>query len=199
MLTITYSVVGLVMISATQKGDETLWFNQHHNLFADFVFRMLTRLGEVYFIAPIVLFVGYFKSRKSAIVVGVTMLSVGILVQVLKRVVFEMLHRPAEVMGQVHELRAIEGTEMNHFYAFPSGHTAAAFALMFLLSVMLKKKPFTVVFFALAALTGVSRLYLLQHFLSDVIAGALIGTAIAWLINRIFARLKFFESNSVSF
>lgn len=57
--------------------------------------------------------------------------------------------------------------------SFPSGHTGAAFAFAFAMLPAGKKWFALSLVFAVAM--GLSRLYLTVHFLSDVIAGAVIG------------------------
>ena len=58
-------------------------------------------------------------------------------------------------------------------YSFPSGHTAASFAAAFALCAVRQRGwPAAMV---LAALIGLSRLYLYMHFPTDVLAGMLLG------------------------
>lgn len=71
--------------------------------------------------------------------------------------------------------------------SFPSYHAAAAVALYgFFLYTILKhdhhylKKPFMIFLFILIVLIGISRLYLGEHYFSDVIAGYAIG--LIWLL-----------------
>lgn len=60
------------------------------------------------------------------------------------------------------------------YYSFPSGHTAASFAVTGV--VMLRCGPWAVVFATFCAvLIAFSRVYLRVHYLSDVIAGAILG------------------------
>ena len=66
--------------------------------------------------------------------------------------------------------------------SFPSGHSATAFALAWVLAARWRRA--SVVFFGLAALVAFSRMYLHRHFLSDVVAGAVIGMATAWVAVR---------------
>ena len=63
--------------------------------------------------------------------------------------------------------------------SFPSGHSANAFALAASLSDAIGKKWATVGLFALATGTGWARMSEQQHWLSDVIAGAVVGVGSA--------------------
>lgn len=67
-------------------------------------------------------------------------------------------------------------------YSFPSGHTAAAFLLAFILSKQYPKHA--VIFYGAAVLTAISRLYLGLHYSSDVIASIFIGLGIGWICMR---------------
>lgn len=66
--------------------------------------------------------------------------------------------------------------------SFPSGHTSSAFVAFSILSYFFKQKKKYL--FGLASLVGVSRLWIGVHYPSDVLAGALIGYGIGWLILR---------------
>lgn len=69
-------------------------------------------------------------------------------------------------------------------YGFPSGHTSAAFALATTLSATFP--ALGPLFFILAVLTGISRLYLRAHSTLDVTGGAVLGLAAGWAIANKF-------------
>ena len=64
-------------------------------------------------------------------------------------------------------------------HSFPSGHTAASFAAATALSMAYPRARPLLYLSAIAV--GLSRIHLGHHFLSDVVAGGLLGTAIGWL------------------
>lgn len=76
--------------------------------------------------------------------------------------------------------------------SFPSQHTSFAFATAMTLSMHYKKWYIVVPAFAWAAGVGYSRLYLGQHYPSDVVAGAALGTGSAilseWLSKKIWPK-----------
>lgn len=82
--------------------------------------------------------------------------------------------------------------------SFPSGHTNAAFAFALAVCMSAPKRWMKVTAVCMAAVMGLSRLYVGVHFPSDVLAGAVIGSlcglAGAWVIkkawNRLPARLR---------
>ena len=77
-------------------------------------------------------------------------------------------------------------------YSMPSNHSLNSFALATVSSWFAPK--FTLFFYAFAALAGYSRVYVGVHYPGDVLAGAVIGFAMAWILRWIFfRRLGFFR------
>ena len=68
-------------------------------------------------------------------------------------------------------------------YSFPSGHAAGSFAAAATLAQVWS--PGSAVFWTLAALVAVSRIYVGVHYPLDVLGGALLGLACAWLVHRV--------------
>lgn len=64
--------------------------------------------------------------------------------------------------------------------AFPSGHATASFAAAVTVSRMWPRTA--ALWWALALLIGYSRIYLGHHYPLDIVAGALLGIAVAWWV-----------------
>ena len=74
--------------------------------------------------------------------------------------------------------------------SFPSGHTATAFAIATVFIIMIKNKKWQLPILAAAVLVGYSRIYLAQHFLMDVLIGAIIGIASGLLAVSVSMNIK---------
>jgi len=73
--------------------------------------------------------------------------------------------------------------------SFPSGHTTAAFAAGAAWAGTLPQKWVRVLAVGAAVCMGFSRLYVGVHYPSDVLAGALVGTACAWVAVKLYTRI----------
>ncbi|MBZ0168303.1 undecaprenyl pyrophosphate phosphatase [Candidatus Methylomirabilis lanthanidiphila] len=71
------------------------------------------------------------------------------------------------------------------FISFPSGHAVTAFALAFVLARAYPR--YMLLFYGLAGLVALSRVYLAKHFPSDVVAGAAVGILAGWIVCRFAA------------
>ncbi len=78
--------------------------------------------------------------------------------------------------------------------SFPSGHTTTAFSTAASLTLTTKKWYIAVPAFAWATSVGYSRMYLGQHYPSDVLMGAAVGTVSAfashWIMKKIALKKK---------
>ncbi|HHH52348.1 MAG TPA: phosphatase PAP2 family protein [Bacteroidetes bacterium] len=70
--------------------------------------------------------------------------------------------------------------------SFPSGHTFGAFALFTLLALSTKNKYLKIAYLFLAILVGLSRIYLAQHFIEDVVFGSFLGICLAIIFYYLF-------------
>jgi undecaprenyl-diphosphatase len=72
--------------------------------------------------------------------------------------------------------------------SFPSSHAANAFALAAVLARRWRR--WAPAFFVVAGIVAISRVYLNRHYVSDVVVGAVIGVACAFLVEAWQARRR---------
>ena len=106
------------------------------------------------------------ENRETGRLMTSTFISTGVIVWGMK-----------EIIGRKRPLDDVVGNP-----AFPSGHTAYAFAGATLLGARYPK--LRIPLYIGAGLVGVTRIYLGRHYASDVIAGAAVGTITGALVSR---------------
>ncbi|MCM0041471.1 MAG: phosphatase PAP2 family protein [Algoriphagus sp.] len=187
-------VLGLIFLPFYKKGVIELYINTHHHPYLDSFFSYVTHLGDgLILVVPIFLFLfhKYCYLVLISLASGIHLL----LVHIGKKWLFEGMPRPAEFFKGV-PFYEVPGVTLHHWGSFPSGHTATAFMLAsFFYLVLPKKFKLHSILMGIALLVGMSRVYLMQHFLVDIWAGALIGvfsTGIGYLIvQKAFAKRKY--------
>lgn len=169
-------VLSVRIMSLVPKGDLHLMMNEFHSRFFDLFFSRITWLGDGIFILIVVAVLCFFSFRLGAYVMA-TYAMTGIFTQLLKRLFFENMPRPAGYFSDNSPLYLVEGVKMLYRHSFPSGHAATAFGLFICLAMVTRNRYLQFLCLVLAMLTAYSRIYLSQHFLMDVVAGAMIGVA----------------------
>lgn len=105
--------------------------------------------------------------------------------------------RDPELEGMVHLVYG----KRSALYGFVSSHAANSFALAgFILFLLRKRWPLMVpVMLTFAILTAYSRIYLGVHYPGDVIGGALLGLAAAWIVKWIWIAInrRFFPGKPI--
>jgi membrane-associated phospholipid phosphatase len=147
-----------------------------------------TKMGETY---PylVALFLCLFWRFRYALLIGIAGILVLPYAYFLKDWIGVM--RPLNWLGEQglrDKLVVVPYVELASGYtSFPSGHTIAAFTLYTLLALMVpKSRAFWGLLFAImAVLVGISRVFLAQHFVADVLGGVVFGLLLASVVWQI--------------
>ena len=186
LLETRYFQIASILLSALligwffiDQGDVVLWLNQNRFALLDQIMIYMTLLGDGWFYGIVTLGILIWKWRLGLFfaIAGVIQAAI---TTFLKRIVFGAMPRPIsffEAKG-IH-LIPFDGVDQARLFTFPSGHTMTIFMLTALVSYTILHKHYHVLLLLLALLTGLSRIYLLQHFYRDVVAGAFLGILIA--------------------
>lgn len=179
-----------ILVLVTDKGSAELIINSNFNKSAGQFFRYATHFGDGIMYAILIAVFLLFKYYNALLLFFMSILQT-ILAQGFKKIVFPNSPRPAAWFenqeGVV--LQFAEGVKIHTAHSFPSGHTATAFALAIMLTYFFKKPVYAFLFFMIAVIAGFSRIYLMQHFFEDVLAGAIVGIFSALVV--IFLVRKF--------
>ncbi len=76
-------------------------------------------------------------------------------------------------------------------YSFPSGHATTSFGLAWLVAMSYPLVWVQAVVYAGATMIGLSRVMLREHYVSDVVAGATLGTLVAVCVLYVFRLVVF--------
>jgi membrane-associated phospholipid phosphatase len=162
------------------KGTFELYINSNHNIFLDWFFYLITELGNGWFFFIVAVFLFMMKERAISILLLIQLIIKAVLIYILKFQLFNDEPRPPLYFEGKLSLHFVEGSKIFYQNSFPSGHAMSAFVLFFTLALFMNKNYLSFVFFILALLVAISRMYLLKHFLLDVSVGSILGILIAW-------------------
>lgn len=177
---ILFILVGLVGLLIFERGELVSVFNRNQSDAMNQFFMWSTRLAEVSGGVGVFLILLLTARYKYLILFVVSVALTTGATQGLKRLVFDDAERPAKMLS---DLNPIDHLDRHTDFSFPSGHTTAAFTFFTVLALALQKKRYQFISFSAASIAAVSRIYLGQHFLYDVVVGAIIGLVITTLVH----------------
>ena len=189
-------VLGLLYVYP--KLELHMLLNSYHTGIEDTFFKYYSQLAEwpLYILALLPIF---WKKIGMTILFALSELSGGAILQILKHTF--SFERPISAFENCQDmvLPLVQGVDMHYSNSFPSGHASTFFvfftccALILSYHYQLKARQHNhrtwflinssmLVLLVLAALGAYSRIYLSQHFLSDVCVGSMIGFTMPCLI-----------------
>lgn len=181
---------GLMMVFP--KKDLFLMINSQHNPFFDQFFMFITLIGDGLTAVLLVLLLLLVKYRY-AVFTAIAFAYSSLVVQLLKRIFHEP--RPIKYFEGIQDIRTIEGYDLHEWNSFPSGHTTAVFTLAVILIFIVKDKRYQLPILAIAALTAFSRVYLAQHFMEDIVAGAVLAVILTFQLKYLLQDSVWFNSD----
>ena len=156
--------------------------NRVHEVFHDITWlnyamkyiSMLAAHGEISIACCAILLI-FKRTRRCGFAMAVALVVDFVVVNlILKNAVGRERPWTHEELGWAEDFYAQYGIELSTDYCFPSGHTAITFCAAAVLVIFYRAKAIPAVFVAL--LIGFSRIYLCEHYVSDVAAGIIIGS-----------------------
>lgn len=168
-------LLGMFFLMTIGKESSFLLLNSYHPFYLNVFFINYTFIGDgIFAISLIAMMFLYFKRKQCGFALVFSFSISGMAAQVLKNLVNSP--RPKIYFEAGTYLNFIDGVTLSGSSSFPSGHTATAFAIATVIVLMTKNKIWQLPVLAAAVLVGYSRIYLAQHFLIDILMGALIGS-----------------------
>lgn len=199
-LVLLATILGLMY--AYPKPELHMLVNSQHTSFLDTFFKYLSVMAEwpLYVLALLPLL---WRKYKFPLFFAVCELTGGTTLQILKHII--SYDRPVSVFENYPhlELPLVPGVDMYHGNSFPSGHASTFFmfctccvilmAIHYIREGKLRDLRTKILFNAtlllllvFAALGAYSRVYLSQHFLSDICVGSIIGFTTPFLMLYLF-------------
>lgn len=162
-------------------GSILLWIQEHlRNGILTPVMKCITRLGNggLIWLALIVLLLLFHSTRRTGITALLAMLLTLLVINLLLKNMIARIRPYETVVGLTRIISAPTD------FSFPSGHAGHAFAASVVFFRELPKK-LGIPALVFAFLISFSRLYVGVHYPTDVLAGAILGTAMALLATLI--------------
>lgn len=163
-----------------------------HTPLLDKIMLLFTHLGDQGFIWVCLTLVLLLipKTRKVGVVLLISLIIDTVVCNILLKNIF-MRPRPCTINPNVSLL-----VPKPQDYSFPSGHTAASFAIVSVLWLLEQKHLFRISL-VIACFIAFSRMYLYVHYPSDIIGGILVGTLCGFLSYIISLKIDFHKAKDL--
>lgn len=175
------------------EGDILLWINQHHSPFGDAFMYMISNTGA--WLPLVAILIYYMFSEKPWQEGLLLLLAIALCVAIGDQLSssfakpyfsrFRPTHAP-----EFRELIHVTYNYVGHPYGFFSGHACNFFGAATVLALAVRRRWHSVLLYGLVALVSYSRMYLGVHFLSDILAGMLVGCSIGYGVHHLHEMMR---------
>ncbi|MGL4347539.1 MAG: phosphatase PAP2 family protein [Chitinophagaceae bacterium] len=175
-------IVGFWVCLGIEKGGEILWIQKHYFLLANWIFTFLTLIIENPISVILIFVILLLSSYQNFIFLVLNYVLTGGIILCLKE--YFQHDRPFLFFSKIQiTLNYLTYIDPLLLVSFPSGHSEAAIVFGFTLSLIVRKQIYKIIIAAIAICACFSRVYLMQHFLQDILAGSLLGAmmSMVWL------------------
>lgn len=179
LVLLLWLLAGLAICFSFTQEQISVWVNSMPGLEFDPIAKYLTWFGDGWMIVALCIALFAIDKRLAWFLLLSYALSSGF-TQLLKHTLFSDFHRPMHYLAENKLIHLVEGVEINYHNSFPSGHTTAAFAFFMGIALWKNKPGLTFILLMVSIVVGLTRVYLMQHFFRDVLAGSMVGSLIAF-------------------
>lgn len=188
LIYIPFLIIGFGFLILNGKSQSHIIINQYHSDFGDLFFKYVTYLGDGIVFPVLIIAMMFLKFRWSLYFLTASLLTL-LAIYLTKQVLFHGDPRPLAFFQDAYNLYLVDGVKIHRNNSFPSGHTTTAFAVFTLLIIIVKNNYLNFAFAFLAIFASFSRVYLSQHFLIDILSGAILGITIALISAQIIDKI----------
>ena len=189
IVSISFLLLIIIFLAIYGKKESFIIINSYNSTSLDTFFLYVTYLGDGLIYIPIVLYC-IFYNRNFLITVVAGIIICTIITHFLKRVVFPGELRPVSLEIENIVIHKIQGVRIHREHSFPSGHTSTAFSMAIILAAIMRNRIWAFILPIIAFMVGYSRVYLSQHFVSDVCAGMTVGIISAYFSLLVYKKFE---------
>ncbi len=190
-MTITAGALWLNTVFSSFDESITLAVHMLYESFGSWltpVMELISLLGKggIFLIILSLILVFIKPTRRFGTAMAISLAIGALVVNVWLKVVIARPRPYTDLNGVYYPLWQMLGSHTESDFSFPSGHTNAAFATMVPV-FLLGKKSWSWLALVFGILMGISRIYLVVHFPSDVLGGMITGT-LAGILGTVIAK-----------
>lgn len=187
---------GSILLFSLGKVATFYFLNPIHGPILNNIFFFFTILGDGFFVVPLAFSLLLIKQKKLFWLILSGYIVSGLVILLLKDVVNEA--RPSVYEGLKNYPYFIDKITLHNYHGFPSGHTASAFATSSVLAFYSRSKKLAAIILLIVAMViGYSRIYLGEHFISDVMVGSMIGVISGIICWNFIEKKNYFKNSSL--